>query len=153
MVGPFNAWVHAPSVGARLTTLGAVLRFRTSIDRRLLELAIITVGACWKAEYEWWAHTQMARDHGVSEAVIDAIGRGEALQFDRRDEHVVHAAAQQLATTGRLEEETYREARDLLGDQGLVELVSLCGYYTLISFTVNAFDVELPAGETPRWKS
>ena len=55
LTGPFNAFVHAPDVGRHLTALGRVLRFETSIERRLSELAIITVGAHWKAEFEWWA--------------------------------------------------------------------------------------------------
>ncbi len=55
LTGPFNAFVQAPDVGRHLTSLGQVLRFETSIERRLPELAIITVGAHWKAEFEWWA--------------------------------------------------------------------------------------------------
>lgn len=54
LTGPFNAFVHAPDVRRHLTSLGQVLRFETSIERRLSELAIITVGARWKAEFEWW---------------------------------------------------------------------------------------------------
>src|SRR5437868_6438773 len=86
LVGPFNAWVHAPGVGRRIADLGATLRFQTSIDRRLLELAIITVGAQWKAEFEWWAHRRMAREHGVTDDVIAAIGRDEPPSFERDDE-------------------------------------------------------------------
>ena len=74
--GPFNPWVHVPEVGRRAADLGAHLRFGVSVERRLPELAIITVGAHWKAEFEWWAHVPMAREHGVSEPVIEAIGRG-----------------------------------------------------------------------------
>src|SRR5271155_2177084 len=77
LVGPFNAFVHAPGVGRHLSSLGAAVRFGTGIERRLTELAIITVGARWKAEFEWWAHARMAREHGVPVLVVDAIGRGE----------------------------------------------------------------------------
>src|SRR5258708_29535882 len=76
LAGPFNAFVHAPDVGGHLTSLGAVLRFGTSIERRLSEVAIITVGARWKAEFEWWAHARMARRHRVPHAGGDAIRRG-----------------------------------------------------------------------------
>ena len=69
LIGPFNAWLFAPDVGSRLADLGATLRFGTSVDRLLLELAIITVGAYWKAEFEWWAHSRMAREHGVAAEV------------------------------------------------------------------------------------
>ncbi|HEY2488197.1 MAG TPA: carboxymuconolactone decarboxylase family protein, partial [Streptosporangiaceae bacterium] len=72
LAGPFNAFVHAPDVGQHLALLGRVLRFGTSLERRLTEVAIITVGARWKAEFEWWAHAGMARRHGVPDAVVDA---------------------------------------------------------------------------------
>jgi 4-carboxymuconolactone decarboxylase len=151
LVGPFNAFVHAPGVGRRLSALGGQLRFETSIERRLSEVAIITVGARWKAEFEWWAHARMARDHGVADAVVDAIGRDEEPPFVAEDERTVYTVARELTRTGQLGQESYDAARELLGDAGLVELISLCGYYTLISFLLNAFDVPLPAGVTPAW--
>jgi 4-carboxymuconolactone decarboxylase len=151
LIGPFNAFVHAPDVGRRLSSLGAALRFGTSIERRLSEVAIITVGARWKAEFEWYAHSRMARQHGVPAAVIDAIGRGEDPSFEADDERTIYTAARQLSETGRLDQDAYDAAGRLLGQAGLVELVSLCGYYTLISFLLNAFDVPLPAGAAATW--
>jgi len=151
LVGPFNAFVHAPDVGRRMTSLGAALRFRTTIERRLLEVAIITVGARWRAEFEWWAHARMAREHGVPDAVVTAIGAGEDPPFEADDERAVYEAARQLAHTGQLDGPAYEAARRLLGDAGVVELVSLCGYYTLISFLLNAFEVPLPPGAAPQW--
>ncbi len=151
LTGPFNAFVHAPVVGRRLSSLGRVLRSETSIERRLSELAIITVGARWKAEFEWWAHARMAREHGVAGEVVDAIGRGEEPPFRAEDERVVYTVAWQLAGTGQLSEDAFRAARQLLGDAGVVELVSLCGYYTLVSFLLNAFTVPLPPGAAVMW--
>jgi 4-carboxymuconolactone decarboxylase len=86
LAGPFNAIVTAPDAGRRLSALGAALRSAPSIGRRLSEIAIITVGARWQAEYEWWAHARMAREHGVAGAVVDAIGRGEDPPFEADDE-------------------------------------------------------------------
>lgn len=149
--GPFNAFVTAPGAGARLSALGATLRFETSIERRLSEVAIITIGARWQAEFEWWAHARMAREHGVPDAVVDAIGRGEDPPFEADDERAVHAVARQLGQSGHLDPETYDAAHRLLGDTGMVELVSLCGYYTLISFVLNAFEVPPPPGAAPMW--
>ena len=152
LVGPFNAFVHAPDVGRRLSSLGAALRFGTSIERRLTEVAIITVGARWKAEFEWWAHARMAREHGVPEAVVAAIGRGEEPPFAADDERTVYAVARELADVGQVSQASYDAARDLLGEAGMVELVSLCGYYTLISFLLNAFAVPIPPGAEPMWR-
>jgi 4-carboxymuconolactone decarboxylase len=151
LAGPFNAFVHAPEVGQHLTSLGVVLRSGTSIERRLTEVAIITVGARWKAEFEWWVHARIARRHGVPDAVVDAIGRGEDPPFAADDERAVYAVASQLTQTGQLSQEAYDAAQRLLGDAGVVELVSLCGYYTAISFLLNAFAVPLPPGAVPEW--
>jgi 4-carboxymuconolactone decarboxylase len=149
--GPFNAWLHAPVIGKDLSRLGSSLRFEMSLDRRLIELAIITVGARWQSEFEWFAHAPMALEAGVAQSTIDAIGDGEAPDLTLDDEKVVYAVAHQLCRDGRLDETTYREASELLGETQMVELVSLCGYYTLISFTLNAFDVPLPAGAKEKW--
>ena len=153
LIGPFNAFVRAPRVGRRLASLGHVVRFETSIERRLSEVAIITVGARWKAEFEWWAHARMAREHGVAAEVVDAIGRGEEPPLQDDDERAVYAVARQLTDRGQVEPGAYATARQLLGDAGMVELVSLCGYYTLVSFLLNAFTVPLPPGAAPAWGS
>jgi 4-carboxymuconolactone decarboxylase len=151
LTGPFNAMVHAPDVGRNVASLGAVLRFGTSMDRRLAEVVIITVASRWKAEFEWWAHARQARELGVPDAVVDAIGKGEEPPFAADDERTVHAVARELTTTGRVSKEHYDAAAELLGDSTLVELISLCGYYSLISFLLNSFDVPLPAGVQPNW--
>lgn len=150
LAGPFNAFLHAPGVGQRMASLGAAVRWETSLDRKLAELAIITVGARWKAEYEWWAHARLARENGVPEAVIEAIARGEDPAL-AGDERTVYRLASRLARTGHVAQDDYDAARALLGEAGLVELVALCGYYTLVSFVLNAFAVPLPPGAEPTW--
>ena len=150
LIGPFNAWVNAPGIGGRLAEIGAALRFESSIERRLLEVAIITTGARWRAEFEWWAHSRMALQHGVSNEAVDAIAAGTPPPL-ADDERIVHEVARQLAADGHVDDATYAAAHELLGDRGIVELITLCGYYTLVSFTLNAFDVALPPGEAPTW--
>lgn len=145
--GPFNAGVTAAHIGRSLSRAG----IETSFDRRLRELAIITTGAKWKAEFEWFAHAPMARECGIAADVIEAIGRGETPSFARDDEGVVYAVARQLASDGRIDDDTYAAARDLLGEVGVIELVALCGYYALVSFILNAFEVPLPPGARPQF--
>jgi 4-carboxymuconolactone decarboxylase len=151
LIGPFNAFLHAPGVGRRLSALGAAVRFETSLSRRVSELVIITVGARWQAEFEWWAHVPMAREHGVPEAVIEAIARGEDPPLQAADEQAAYAVARQLTTAGQVSQDAYDAAQRLFGDAGMVELISLCGYYTLISFLLNGCGVPLPPGATPAW--
>jgi 4-carboxymuconolactone decarboxylase len=151
LVGPFNAFVQAPDAGRRMSSLGYTLRFGTSIERRLSEIAIITVGARWQAEFEWWAHATMAREHGVPDEVVDAIGRGEDPPFSADDDRAIYTVAAELSRSGRISDDAYAQAHALLGDTGMVELIALCGYYTLISFLLNGLRVPLPPGAEPQW--
>lgn len=151
LAGPFGPYLHAPAVGRPLLELGTVLRWGTSIERRLVELAIITVGARWRAEYEWQAHSRLALQEGVAPEVVEAVARGQEPPFADDAERTVHAVAAQLGEGGRVDDATWRAGHALLGDRGMVELVALCGYYTLISFLLNAAEVPLPEGVTPVW--
>jgi 4-carboxymuconolactone decarboxylase len=151
LIGPFNAFVHAPKIGRRLSSLGGLLRFRTSIERRLSEVAICTVGAHWQAEFEFYAHAPMAIEHGVSESVIDALRDGRTPDFEHDDERLVYEVATQLLREHRVDPDTYAAAAALLGEQGMVELVSTIGYYCLISMKLNLFEVGLPEGAPLNW--
>jgi 4-carboxymuconolactone decarboxylase len=93
----------------------------------------------------------MAREHGVPAEVVEAIGQGEGPPFIAADERVVYTIARELADGGELSQASYDAGRDLLGEAGMVELVALCGYYTLISFLLNAFAVPVPSGAEPMW--
>lgn len=150
-VGPFNAFVHVPGIGKRLTSLGGLLRFRTTIERRLTEVAICTVGAHWRSEFEFWAHAPMALEHGVPDSVIDALRAGTSPEFELDDERIVHAVTSQLLVDRRVDDATFAAGEALLGETGMVELATLVGYYCLISMVLNLFDVALPAGEMPNW--
>jgi 4-carboxymuconolactone decarboxylase len=149
--GPFNAFLYAPEIGGRLAELGTTLLTRTSVPRRTLELMVITVGAHWKAEFEWYAHARMARENGVPDSVIAAIGTGDVPSFESDDDTVMYRVARQLVESGRLDDATYRAAERIVGTRGLVEVISLCGFYTLISFLLNGFDVPVPPGERTMW--
>lgn len=151
LMGPFNAMVTSPGIGARLESLGAAVRFESGIERRLLELAIVTVGAHWKANFEWWAHAPMARNAGISDAVLDAIQAGDTPTFEHADEETIYAFVQELIKTGRASDAVYNAAIEVVGEAGGVDLVATVGYYSLISLTLNAFEVPLPPGETEIW--
>lgn len=151
LVGPFNAWLHVPKIGRRLSSLGAYLRFRTSIERRLSEVAICTVGAHWHSEFEFFAHAPMALEHGVDASVIDALRAGETPAFAREDEQIVFEVARQLLNDRRVTDSTYAAAEAMLGEAGMVELVALIGYYCVISMLLNLFEVSLPPGEELNW--
>lgn len=151
LVGPFNSFLYRPGVGRHLAELGEQVRFDTLVPRRLVEVAVLTVGAHWRSNFEWWAHARLARRFEVADEVIEAIGRGEQPAFERDDERVVHRFSRQLLDRGRVDDGAYAAARELLGDAGVVDLVSLVGYYCVISLLLNAFRVPTPTGEEARW--
>jgi 4-carboxymuconolactone decarboxylase len=151
LVGPFNAWVHAPSIGGPAVELGAAIRFRSSLDPGLRELAILTVGARWHAEFEWWAHSRIALAQGVAPSVIDAIAADHEPEFTTDAERVVFTLVKGLVEDGKVQHQTMASAVAELGTAAAVELVTLCGYYTMVSFVLNAFEVPLPPDVRPRW--
>ena len=147
LAGPFNAWVHRPDLGIVAQSLGERLRFHGTLPGAAREIAILAVGAKWMAEYEWWAHTRIGRREGVSDGTIDAIRRGERPLLADPVEQAAYDFTAALLETGRVDPALYEATRAAVGDGGLVELVTLAGYYTLVSFTLNAFEVPLPDGE------
>ncbi len=147
--GPFNAWLHAPNIGQPAQRLGEAIRYECRLPPKMRELAILTVAARWRADYEWWAHSRIARAVGLGDETITALKDGVLPSASAAEEIAVHRFAIELMANHQVSDETYREVVALLGDSGTVELVSLLGYYTLVSMLLNAFKVPMPAGETP----
>ncbi len=146
--GPFNAWMYSPVIGNLAQELGAALRFSNSLPNNLLEIAVIMIGKHWSAQFEFWAHAKLARQAGVSEAAIEAIRIGAEPVFDRPEETQIYLFSREFIDTKRISDKTYAATRALVGEQGLVDLVTLMGYYTMVSMTLNCFEVPLPEGQT-----
>jgi 4-carboxymuconolactone decarboxylase len=151
LVGPFNSMVASPAIGGRIGALGEAIRFGSSVDNRLLELAIITVGAHWRSNFEWFAHSRMAAEAGIEPEVIEALADGREPTFSRPDEAIIHRYAHQLITTGRVSDADFAAAGELLGQQGVIDLTSTIGYYSLISLTLNALQIPPPGGQPGTW--
>ena len=149
--GPFNPWMQIPSFGKLAAEMGERLRFRSVLPGPLRELAILTTGVHWKAEFEFWAHARAARAEGLPDAVIDALQAGTAVPYQDDLQRLAHTAAKDLVETGRLRVNLADELAKKLGWPAVVELVALVGFYCMVSFTLNAFDVALPDGVAPIW--
>jgi 4-carboxymuconolactone decarboxylase len=76
LVGPFNAMLLRPAIGAALQELGSAIRYRGDLPARARELAILVVAAHWNSEFEWAAHEAIGRAAGVSDDEIAAIAAG-----------------------------------------------------------------------------
>ncbi|MEQ8861474.1 MAG: hypothetical protein RIC56_22750 [Pseudomonadales bacterium] len=145
LIGPYGVWARAPHIGEPAQLLGAALRFGTSLPENIKEVAICTVGAFHRAKFEFAAHRTLGIRAGVSEAAIDRLRAGEAPQFDG-DEAIAHALTDELLRRHRPTPATYDRAIAAFDERGVVELVTLIGYYCLISHTLNAFEVDLVDG-------
>jgi 4-carboxymuconolactone decarboxylase len=147
--GPLAVWLHRPQLADRAQALGQYCRYDSSLPPRLSELAILLLGRHWLAEYEWAAHKPFALEAGLSLAVISAIRDGREPEFEHRDEAIVYAFITQLHATRGIDDVLYAQAIETLGQDAVVDLVGVAGYYTLISMTIKVFNVPPPAGAIP----
>jgi 4-carboxymuconolactone decarboxylase len=116
------------------------------LEARLVEMAIITVGRVWSAEFEFAVHAQYAVKAGIDPEIVEAIRRNEIPRFEKDDEAAVYQFAKELTSTYRVEDETYQTALEQIGEQGVVELIALTGLYVMVCMTLNAFEVPLMEG-------
>jgi 4-carboxymuconolactone decarboxylase len=147
--GPLKVWLHAPKLATHAQKLGAHARFQSALPPALSELAILVTAATWRSDFEWYAHTRLAREAGISDAVIEAIRKGDEPALTDAKSRAVYAVACELHQTRALSDATYAAAEEALGRSALVDLVGIIGYYTLVSMTLNAFRVEVPGGTRP----
>lgn len=147
--GPFNTWLRCPELCDRLQKVGEYVRFNSSLPRRLSELAIILTARHWTAQYEWHVHSELARQAGITNDIIDAIARGDVPEFLNDDEKTVWIFCSELNATKSLSDETYRLIINTFGEEGLVELIGTVGYYGIVSMTLNIARVPLPSPDIP----
>jgi 4-carboxymuconolactone decarboxylase len=142
-------WLRSPDLAARAQKLGELVRYDTSLKPRHSELAILVVARRWQTQYEWAVHVTEARKAGLPDAVIDAVRAGEPPPFTDPVDRVVFEFASTIVAEGRVSDEIYRSALASLGERTMVELVALLGYYTMVAFTLNVFDIPAPGGARP----
>lgn len=119
----------------------------SSLPSKLRELSIVVVGAYWKSEFEWRAHSQQAVRAGVSAAAVEAIRKGQEPVLATDEEKIVYRYAHELVVNHQVSDAAYNAAWKLLGTRNLVELTVLLGHYTSVAMTLNAHKVPLPDGE------
>jgi 4-carboxymuconolactone decarboxylase len=144
---PMMAWLNSPEMARHAMRLGAVLRFDTIFPPELSEIAILVTARHWTSHYEWYAHKRLALQGGMKPEIIDAIRDRRTPEFDDLKGKMIYDVARSLHEGHGLVTGLYDEAVKLLGERGLVEVIGLCGYYTLVSMTLNTFEFNLPDGE------
>lgn len=145
--GPFDIWMLSPEIAGLIDKLGKKFRYNLSVDRRYIEISILVTGAHWKSQYEWYAHERMSREAGVPEAIIQSIKAGERPEFEDSRDAGAHDLAFELHNTHEVSDNTFARAVDAFGQQGVAELINLCGFYTMVSMSLNTFRIGVPEGE------
>lgn len=147
LVGPFGLMLHAPHLGQPLQQLGAAVRYLTSFTDREREIAILTAASQLDSDFEWWAHTRIGRSVGLSDEELDGIrsgGFGQRADVDRV-EAAVHETVRLLAAREAWDDPTYAGLVTVLGEERLMELVVLTGYYATLALMLDVFRVGSPA--------
>jgi 4-carboxymuconolactone decarboxylase len=139
--GPFTMFLHCPELARRVADLGAFVRFEGSLDMRVRVLAAMTVARELEALYVWGAQTGAARRLGVPDAAIAAIRERHSRGMPPEDAQIVEFT-RQLMRTHRVDDATAKALRERFGDDGFIQLTGTIGYYSMLSMTVNACELE-----------
>ena len=146
--GPFNALLRSPEVADRVQKVGEYVRFGSSIPAALNEMAILITGRFWGAQYEFWAHSRLARTAGLSDGIIGAIAEGRRPDGMSDDERIVYDFCTELFRDKAVSDAAFAAAAARFGEAGVIDLIAACGYYSIVSMVLNVDRVPLPAGET-----
>lgn len=143
--GPFIALIHNPELASRVQALGEHLRFGTGLPPKLVEIAILVTARRWSSQYEWAAHVRIGREAGLPEHIIDAIAL-QARPTLTPDEALVHDFAFDTVWQGVPSDASYAAVEARYGKATALDILAICGYYTLLAFVLNTADFPLPAG-------
>ena len=143
--GPSNAWLRSPELADHLQKVGEYVRFNTSLDKRVNEMAILMTAQAWGSTYEWYAHAPRALKAGLDPSVIAAIGAGRKPDNMKDDEAVVWEFTTQLRRDHGVDDAIYAKALEKFGERGIIDLIGVNGYYDVVSMTLNVAQVKPPA--------
>ena len=145
LFGPFNALVYSPELGAAQLNYLRTEREATSLDARVREVVILTVGAAFASQYELYAHRAVGEKAGLAAADIDALATGGQPPSLRPEELLAHRFVRATVVDHQVSPELFAQAKAAFGHKGLVDMLHLAGLYTTIALLLNAFEVPVPA--------
>lgn len=144
--GPFVAFLRSPELMRRVQKVGEYIRFVCPIDKRLGEFAAIIGARAWSQQFEWWAHYRQALEAGLKREIADAVAEGRRPAGMAEDEEILYDTLTELINTKGLSDTTYARAVAKFGEEGLIDLVSVVGYYTLLAMVMNVARTGVPTG-------
>jgi len=147
--GPFVPMLRSPEVMNRARAMGDYLRFNSVLPPRLSEFAILITARRWTQNYEWDAHSSLALQGGLSAEVIKAIAEGRRPERMAADEEILYTFCDELHKNQSISDATYARAVATFHEQGVIDILGISGYYTLLAMVLNTARTPVPAGHTP----
>jgi len=144
--GPFNALLRSPELADRAQKMGEYIRFNSSLPARLNEFAILVTARYWGSQYEWYAHHPLALKAGLSPGVAADLAQGRRPAEMKDDEAAVYDFCRELHEKKSVSDAAFKAALDRFGERGVVDLIGVSGYYTLVSMVLNVDRHPLPGG-------
>jgi len=142
----YAALLNNPDASAAMISLGTYARYNTPLDPRIKALAVLTAAreACGK--YVWTVNQPAAKAAGLSDETIAAIHEYRApAGFDANDAAVVQFVLE-ILRQHRVSDSTFQALQAMIGDDGVVDVLVVSGYYHTLAHSLQALDVDLPEG-------
>jgi 4-carboxymuconolactone decarboxylase len=147
--GPFVPLLRSPEVMNRARAMGDYLRFTSVLPPRLSEFAIIITARQWTQNYEWDLHAPLAQQGGLRASIVAAIADGRRPDDMAADEDTLYTFCDELHRTQSVSDATYARAVSAFGEQGVIDVLGISGYYTMLAMVLNTARTPVPAGHTP----
>jgi 4-carboxymuconolactone decarboxylase len=149
LVGPFIPMLRSPEVMLRAKAMGDYLRFKTVLPPKIREFAILITARQWTQQFEWGFHSPIAIQAGLSPEIMKAVAEGRRPTPMSEQESIVYDFCVELHANHSVSDATYAKALAEFGEQGLVDLVGINGYYTFLSMMMNVARTPPPNGAKP----
>lgn len=149
LVGPFIPLLRSPDFMGRLQKTGEYLRYNTKLGSNLSEFIILFTARQWTQQFEWDSHYQLAGKAGIKTEIIDAIADGRRPVGMTPDEEIVYDFLGELHQNRSVSDPTYDRVVKRFGEQGVIDIVGITGYYTMLGMIMNVARTPLPPGKSP----
>jgi alkylhydroperoxidase family enzyme len=141
----FQALVNSPNAARAFSGLGQFIRFKSRLDPRLRELAILQVGYLARAPYEWSHHVKIGRDFGVTNddirgLIAETEGKSSKLEPLAK---LVLKAAREATSDGAVSEATFAALRNDFDNERIVDLVITISFYNAVVRLLGSLQIDV----------
>jgi 4-carboxymuconolactone decarboxylase len=151
--GPYNPMIRSPVLGQRLYDLFYYLRWQTSVPTKLNEFAILIIGRQWRSQVEWFAHAPLAIKAGLSPGIVAELKANKRPENMKPDEAVVYDFVTELSAKRQVSDGTFKRAKELLGEQQVVDLTAVAGTYVTVAMLLAMAEESVPPGKEPPFQA